>query len=57
MGDEGGVHDIDAGLDDPGLGGQVGAGGQVADQAQLGQQQGSRALGADQLARRVQFQL
>jgi hypothetical protein len=54
--DEGRVQHLDAGLDDPGLGGQVGAGRQRADQAQLGQDQRPRALGADQLAARIELE-
>ncbi|MCY1361096.1 hypothetical protein D9M69_477520 [compost metagenome] len=50
------VQHLHTGLDHPGLGGEVGAGRQAAEQAEFRHEQGARALRADQLARRVQAQ-
>jgi hypothetical protein len=50
------IQDLHAGLQHPRLGRQIGARRRVTKQAEFGQQQGARALRADELAHRVQLQ-
>src|SRR3546814_12526957 len=54
MRDKGRVQNVNARLYDPGFRRQIGAGGQVADQAELGEQQRSRTLRANELARGIE---
>src|SRR3546814_14898258 len=54
MRDKGRVQNVNARLYDPGLRSKIGAGGQVADQAELGEQPRLRTLCTNEMAREIE---